>query len=84
MADITVYTTDLCSFCTRVKGLLDARGLSYQEVNLARDPEGRVELASRTGMMTFPQVLIGGALLGGYAETLAAVESGHLDEPTAI
>jgi glutaredoxin 3 len=77
---ITVYTTDPCSFCARVKGLLSAKGLSFSEVNLSKDPAGRVELASRTGMMTFPQVLVGGELLGGFAETLEALESGRLEE----
>jgi glutaredoxin 3 len=77
---ITVYTTDPCSFCARVKGLLSAKGLSFSEVNLSKDPAGRVELASRTGMMTFPQVLVGEHLLGGFAETLKALESGHLEE----
>jgi glutaredoxin 3 len=84
MAGITVYTTDLCGYCNRVKSLLEARGLGYQEVNLARDPDGRVELVGRTGMTTFPQVLVDGTLVGGFAETLAAVESGRFDElPTA-
>jgi glutaredoxin 3 len=77
---ITVYTTEPCSFCARVKGLLKARGHEFAEVNLSKDVEGRVELATRTGMMTFPQVLIGDRLLGGYSETLSAVESGRLDE----
>jgi glutaredoxin 3 len=77
---IIVYTTEPCSFCTRVKGLLDARGLQYSEVNLSKDPPGRVELASRTGMMSFPQVVIGDELLGGFAETLSALESGRLKE----
>lgn len=77
---ITVYTTEPCSFCARVKGLLNAKGLSYSEVNLTKDPAGRVELAGRTGMMSFPQVVVGEQLLGGYAETLSAVESGRLDE----
>ncbi len=31
-------------------------------------------------MMTFPQVLIGGELLGGFDEVRAAAESGRLDE----
>jgi glutaredoxin 3 len=79
-SQITVYTTEPCSFCARVKGLLKARGLEFSEVNLSKDPAGRVELASRTGMMTFPQVLIGEELLGGYSETLNAVESGRLEE----
>lgn len=77
---ITVYTTEPCSFCARVKGLLRARGVEFNEVNLAKDAAGRVELASRTGMMTFPQVLIGDELIGGFSETLSAVESGRLDE----
>jgi glutaredoxin 3 len=77
---IIVYTTEPCSFCKRVKGLLQARGLEYSEVNLSKDPPGRVELASRTGMMSFPQVVVGEELLGGFAETLSALESGRLDD----
>jgi glutaredoxin 3 len=77
---ITVYTTEPCSFCARVKGLLKARKVQFSEVNLSKDVAGRVALASRTGMMTFPQVLIGDELLGGYSETLSAIESGRLDE----
>jgi glutaredoxin 3 len=77
---ITVYTTEPCSFCARVKGLLKARGVQFSEINLSKDAAGRVELASRTGMMTFPQVLIGDELIGGFSETLSAMESGRLDE----
>jgi glutaredoxin 3 len=80
MSNVTVYTTDPCSFCARVKGLLSSRGVEFAEVNLAKDPPGRVELAQRTGMMTFPQVIVDGELLGGFNEVRAAAESGRLDE----
>jgi glutaredoxin 3 len=80
MRNITVYSTEPCSFCARVKGLLRSHGAHFNEVNLSRDPEGRVALAQRTGMLTFPQVLIDGELLGGFAEVEAAAESGRLDE----
>jgi glutaredoxin 3 len=80
MKDIVVYTTVACSFCTRVKALLDARGISYREIDLGRDPDGRAELSERTGMMSFPQVVIDGELLGGFQETLAADQSGRLRE----
>ena len=80
MSDVIVYTTEPCSYCARAKGLLKARGVEFSEVNLARDPEGRVELAKQTGMMTFPQVIIGGELVGGFTEVQAAAESGRLDE----
>jgi glutaredoxin 3 len=83
MSEITVYTTDPCSFCARVKGLLKSHGLTFAEVNLTKNPEGRVELVQRTGMMSFPQVVVDGKLLGGYAETLSAAQSGRLDELAA-
>lgn len=80
MSKITVYTTEPCSFCARVKGMLSARGVDFSEVNLSKDPAGRVELVERTGMMTFPQVVVDGRLLGGFRELQAAAEDGRLDE----
>jgi glutaredoxin 3 len=80
MNSITVYTTDACSFCSRVKALLSARGFAFAEVNLTKDPAGRVELARKTGMMSFPQVLVGDQILGGYAELQRAVDDGRLEE----
>ncbi len=80
MSEITVYTTEPCSFCVRVKGLLQARGVEFSEVNLSKDPAGRMELAERTGMMSFPQVTVGDRLVGGFAELKDAVDSGTLDD----
>lgn len=80
MSRITVYTTEPCSFCTRVKNILAAHGAAYSEVNLSKDPVGRAELARKTGMLSFPQVLVGDLVIGGFAELHAAAESGRLDE----
>jgi glutaredoxin 3 len=80
MAKVTVYTTEPCAFCARVKGLLEAHGAEFAEVNLSKDPAGRTELAQRTGMMSFPQVLVGDQLLGGFAEVQAAAENGRLEQ----
>ncbi|HET8537961.1 MAG TPA: glutaredoxin domain-containing protein [Solirubrobacteraceae bacterium] len=80
MAQITVYTTEPCSFCVRVKQLLAARGVEYDEVNLSKDPAGRAELVERTGMLSFPQVVIGDEVIGGFRETYEADRSGRLRE----
>jgi glutaredoxin 3 len=84
---VTVYTTHPCPWCERVKQLLSSRGVEFQEINLAKDPDGRAELVRRTGMMTFPQVLVGDRLVGGFEQTLEAVRSGRftrlLDEAQA-
>jgi glutaredoxin 3 len=80
MSDVVVYTTEPCSFCGAVKSLLRSRGLEFSEINLSKDPQGRAELARRTGMLTFPQVLVDDRLLGGFLETQAAARDGRLDE----
>ena len=71
MSQITVYTTEPCGYCRVAKALLAKRGVAYEEINLAKDPEGRAELVRLTGMMTFPQVVIDGKSIGGYQELVA-------------
>ena len=80
MSDVTVYTTEPCSFCARVKGLLSSQGIEFSEVNLSKDAEGRMALVKLTGMMSFPQVVVGNRLIGGFSEVQAAVQDGRLDE----
>ena len=41
---------------------------------------GRVELVQKTGMMSFPQVVVGDEVLGGFREVLEADENGRLEE----
>ena len=80
MSRITVYTTEPCGYCRVAKALLAKRNVPYEEMNLAKDPEGRAELVRLTGMMTFPQVVIDGESIGGYQELVAADRSGRLAE----
>jgi glutaredoxin 3 len=77
---ITVYSTDPCSFCSRAKELLTKRGLSFEEVNLSKDPAGRERLARETGMLSFPQIVVGERLLGGFRELIQADLNGDLEE----
>jgi len=76
--EITVYTTEPCARCIKAKALLSGHGLAYQEINLAKDPVGRRELAERTGHLTFPQIVIGERILGGFVELEEADKNGEL------
>jgi glutaredoxin 3 len=80
MDRITVYSTDPCSFCSQAKALLKKHGIDFTEINLAKDPAGRAELAEKTGMMSFPQIVIDGEVVGGFQELLHADRSGRLTE----
>ena len=75
---VTLYTTDPCGFCRQAKALLSARGVEYDEINLARDEASRENLVKLTGQMTFPQVLVGDRPIGGFRELLAADRDGTL------
>lgn len=77
---VTLYTTEPCGFCRQAKALLQARGVEYTEVNLAKDPEGRAALVALTGQMTFPQIVIGQRSIGGFRELLEADRGGSLAE----
>lgn len=80
MKPVTLYTTDFCPYCRSAKALLDRRGVSYEEINLARDPDSRRELAELTGMVTFPQIVIGETPIGGFEQLLAADRAGQLTQ----
>jgi len=78
VADVRIYTTEPCAFCTSAKALLRSRNVAFEEINLARDPDGRAELVNLTGQMTFPQVIVDGKPIGGFRELLQADRDGTL------
>ena len=84
MKTVTVYTTDHCSYCSSAKTLLKRRDVAFEEINLARDPDGRAKLAEITGMASFPQILIDGQSIGGFDQLLAADRAGRLSEMLAV
>jgi glutaredoxin 3 len=80
MTVVTLYTTDNCSKCVGAKALLAKRGIGYREINLAKDPDGRTELLARTGMFTFPQIVIGDETIGGFEDLIRADRAGLLKQ----
>jgi len=74
VAHVEIYTTSSCPFCVRAKRLLDARGIDYDEIDVADDPALRADLAKRTGRRTVPQIFIDGEPIGGFEE-LAALDA---------
>ena len=78
MSEVIVYTADPCARCANAKALLTKRGIEFEEVNLSKDPVGRAELARRTGLMTFPQIVVDGRTIGGLDDLRAADARGGL------
>ncbi|MFF9148120.1 glutaredoxin domain-containing protein [Streptomyces sp. NPDC014861] len=56
---VTMYSTEWCGYCRRLKGQMDREGIAYTEVNIELDPESAafVEKANG-GNQTVPTVLV--------------------------
>ena len=66
MKQVEIYTGPLCAFCDRAKALLNKKGVSFKEINLASDPNKMDEMIKKTnGMKTIPQIFIDDQHIGG-------------------
>ncbi len=82
MAEITLYISEQSETCTRIKHLLDSRGLKYTTVDVATEAD-RAALLERTGRQQCPLVVVGDEVVGGFRETIEAEQSGRLAELAA-
>lgn len=56
--NITIFTTNTCSYCGMVKRYLDTKGLHYEVVNLEENPERQAEALSMSGALTVPITVV--------------------------
>ncbi|HSX33823.1 MAG TPA: glutaredoxin family protein [Candidatus Saccharimonadales bacterium] len=55
---ITIFTTNTCAYCGMVKKWLDAKGHSYDVVNLDTNPERQAEALALSGSLTVPVTVV--------------------------
>ncbi|MBL6614692.1 MAG: glutaredoxin 3 [Reyranella sp.] len=79
MAKVEIYTTPFCGYCARAKGLLDAKGAAYEEMDVMEDAAKRAEMRERSKRTTVPQIFINGQHIGGSDELSALERAGKLD-----
>jgi len=80
MNNIDIYTKSYCPFCTRAKALLDAKGVSYRELEVSTDQALQQQMRTRSGRRTVPQIFIGDHHIGGSDDLIDANNSGLLDK----
>jgi glutaredoxin len=56
--NITIFTTNTCAYCGMVKKWLDAKGHSYEVVNLDTNPERQAEALALSGALTVPVTVV--------------------------
>jgi glutaredoxin 3 len=80
MAKIEIYTQPWCPFCARALGLLQKKGVEFQEIEAPSGTPQRAEAQQRSGGRTsVPQIFIDGQHIGGCDDLLALDRAGKLD-----
>ncbi len=69
-----------CGFSAQTAAALKACGAQFKHVNIFEDPEVREALKTYSNWPTFPQLYVGGELVGGCDITLDMFRSGELKE----
>tara|TARA_Y100000992_G_scaffold250459_1_gene182446 strand:- start:43 stop:273 length:231 start_codon:yes stop_codon:yes gene_type:complete len=55
----TIYTQDLCGYCTLAKRLLEEKGHKYKEINISEN-ESAKRFLQGNGLKTVPQIFVSG------------------------
>ena len=85
MAEVEMYSTMFCPYCTRARALLRNKGAAFVEVDIGDEPERRAEMIQRAGgRTTVPQIFIDGEHIGGCDDLVALDRAGKLDAKLGI
>jgi len=79
MANVTMYCTAVCPYCTMAEKLLMAKGV--KEINKIRvdlDPAQLTEMIAKTGRRTVPQIYVGSTHVGGFDDLSELDQDGGL------
>jgi mycoredoxin len=67
-APVTMYTTDWCGYCVRLKKLMQRDGIEFAEVNIEHDAAAaELVMQANGGNRTVPTLLVPGPLRGPCA-----------------
>ena len=79
MAQVEIYTTMFCPYCSRARALLDKKGIAYTDIDIYETGK-RDEMIKRAGGRTsVPQIFIDGEHIGGCDDMVALDRAGRLD-----
>jgi glutaredoxin 3 len=81
MANVEIYTTQVCPYCVRAKDLLKRKGVTPVEIRVDLDDAARDLMLQRAnGRRTVPQIFIDNTHIGGCDDLYALESAGKLDE----
>lgn len=79
MAEITIYSSDYCPYCSRAKQLLQMKNAKFNEIKVDGSNKLRQEMMAKSGQRTVPQIWIDSTHVGGCDELFALERASKLD-----
>ncbi|HZS42729.1 MAG TPA: glutaredoxin family protein [Candidatus Paceibacterota bacterium] len=71
MKNVSIYTTDTCTYCKMAKELFKEHNIKYNEYNVGTDLEKRQEMIDKSGQLGVPVIVIDDEVMVGFdADTL--------------
>jgi len=66
MAKVTVYSTQTCPWCHRVKDFLKEHNIEFDDFDVGADQEKVKEMVDKSGQMGVPVIDIDGTIIVGF------------------
>lgn len=63
---VKVYSTDTCPWCTKAKEYLRSKGVDFEEVNVAVDRIGAMEMVRKSRQSGVPVIEINDNIIVGF------------------
>lgn len=79
MAQVIIYSSDWCPFCTRAKTLLSNKGVKFEEIRVDGKPDVRAKMAEKAKRTSVPQIWIDELHVGGCDDLFDLERGGKLD-----
>lgn len=80
MSAVRIYGNSTCAYCGAARMLLAKKGVTYEEINVAKDPDKRSEMEQLSGRRSVPQIFVGDKHVGGFDDLCVLDKSGELDQ----
>jgi glutaredoxin-like YruB-family protein len=68
MANVKVYSTPTCPWCTRVKEFLKSNSVEFEDIDVSADREAAQQMVQKSGQMGVPVVEVDGEIVVGFDE----------------
>ena len=80
MAQVTMYCTGVCPYCTMAERLLKRKGVEViEKIRVDLDPPKMAEMMEKTGRRTVPQIYIDDFHVGGFDDLAELDQEGKLE-----